>query len=99
MTWTLIDTPSLEELAWGYTPAPPFFASPQSPRPTSEAGEMRRYLVTVFAIFGLLACLQGLASDHPADGQRRLAELNLSERKTECRGCQNLSTLSAEPDL
>lgn len=98
MTWTLIETPSAEELAWGYTPAPHFQAD-APPAPASEASEMRRYFVTIFAIFGLLACLQNLVADHPADGQRRLAEVNLSERKTECRGCQSIIALSAEPDL
>ena len=98
MTWTLIETPSPEELAWGYTPAPHFHAGAPQAQP-SEAGEMRRYFVMIFAIFGLLACLQNLVADHPADGQRRLAEVNLSERKTECRGCQSIIALSADPDL
>ena len=98
MTWTLIDTPSPEELAWGYTPALHVSGDAQQPQ-ASEAGEMRRYLVSLFASFALLACLQNFIADHPADGQRRLAEVNLTERKTECRGCQSIIASNADPDL
>lgn len=98
MTWTLIDTPSPEELAWGYTHASQFSAEP-APTQSGESGEVRRYFVTFFAIFGLLVCFQNLVANQVADGQRRLAEVKLSERKTECQSCQRTITLSTEPGL
>ena len=87
MTWTLIDTPSPEELAWGYTPAPSFFDKPQTENSSSELREIRRYFVTLFCMIGLLVGLQSLVGDNPTHGQRRIAEVNLSERKGECRDC------------
>ena len=83
--WNLIENPAPEELAWGYTPAPRFHDDGFTRHSTTQEREIRRYCVTLFAIFGLFACLQGLIADDPADGQRRLAQVSLTERKSECR--------------
>ena len=99
MTWTLIPMPAPEELVMGYTPAPLTQPAETLLRAPSQERELRRYCVSLFAIFGLLAGLQSAFADHPTEGQRRLAEFNLAERKIECRTCGAPTALMAEADL
>ena len=98
MTWSLIPMPAPEELVMGYTPAPLCEPEPALPRPSSEERELRHYFITLFATFGLLAGLQSALADHPTDGQRRLAEVHLAERKNECRACSAPAALMADAD-
>ena len=99
MTWTLIPMPAPEELVMGYTPAPLAEPVETLPRSPSQERELRRYFITLFAVFGLLAGLQSAFADHPAEGQRRLAKVNLAERKIECRTCSAPMALMAEAKL
>ena len=87
MNWTLITMPAPEELVMGYSPAPPSKSASVPPHSSSEDQELRRYLVSLFVAFGLLAGLQSALADDPPEGQRRIAEVSVSERKSECRGC------------
>ena len=78
MTWTLIDTPSPEELAWGFTPVSRIDAISGSEEPRAEPREIRHFFVTLFVIFALVVGVQGLFEDHLADGliQERYASIN-----------------------
>ena len=89
MTWTLVPMPAPEELALGYTPAPSREAQQTHPQNASEGREMRRYFLSLFVVFGFIVGLQSIFAHDPPEGQRRIAELNLSERKAECRDCKN----------
>jgi len=99
MNWSLIAMPAPEELVMGYAPAPP--SKPALPQPGSSAEdqEERRYLVSLFVAFGLLAGLQGALAGDPPEGQRRIAEVSVSERKSECRGCGDPIAHAAQADF
>ena len=99
MTWHLIPIPAPEELAFGYTPTPHVEASEAEPSHQTEASDLRRYLLTVFVVFGLLVGFQSLFADKPTEGQRRVAEINLSERKAQCQGCEPAAAWPVEPKL
>ncbi|EAQ27676.1 hypothetical protein NAP1_08787 [Erythrobacter sp. NAP1] len=87
MNWSLIPMPAAEELAGGFVPPVAFDEATRKTQDDPELREMRRYLVALFVALGMIACVESAIIDHPADGQRRLAEVNLSERKAECRDC------------
>jgi hypothetical protein len=99
MNWSLISFPAHEELMMGYAPAPQFLAHQATSCGPSEDREMRRFLVTWFVIFGLLAGLQNSIAQNPAEGQRRIAEVNLTERKPECRNCGSPLVQMTDADL
>ncbi len=80
MTWTLIDTPSPEELAWGFTPVSRIEATSGPEEPHAETREIRHFFVTLFIIFALAVGVQNLFEDHRADGpmEERYASINKS---------------------
>lgn len=92
MTWSLITIPAAEELSTGYVGTP-------AERETSDTGEaLRRFIINLFAAFGLIAAIQSVATEIGEAGQRRLAESHIADRKSSCRGCdqQLLFTLNTE---
>lgn len=88
MTWTLITMPAAEELAYGFTPAP---TSEPAPKREGEAPRgqhsLRRFFVTLFVLLGLTTGVQSAFAETEKPGQRRIAEVNVTERKAECRNC------------
>lgn len=87
MNWSLIIMPAPEELTMGYVPAILVGEAQRERRKATKGRETRRFLVSLFAAFGLMAGLGNLLADHAPEGQRRLAEINLPERKQTCRNC------------
>lgn len=88
MIWNLISMPAAEELAGGYTPPLTVRDAPGNSHREAERNDFRRYLVALFIALGLIVGVESALIDHPTDGHRRLAEVNLAERKAECRDCQ-----------
>ena len=93
MTWTLIPMPAAEELAYGYVP------SPQEHRAPGSEFSLRRLLVMLFAFLGLVIGFQHALTAPDDAGHRRIAELNLSERKAQCHGCEPILVHGTEPTL
>ncbi len=99
MTWTLIPTPSPEELALGFTPFPSTNAASEPSDVHCDDREIRRYLVMLFVALGLVSGIHNAFAEEPAHGQRRIAEVNLSERKAECRDCPTLEAVIDDSKL
>ena len=99
MTWNIVPLPAPEELVFGYNPSPLIKNGSDAPRPPDPARRQPLVFVTIFAALAILAGLQNALSDHPALGQRRIAEVNLHERKSECRACADPVGETATPNL
>ena len=97
MNWNIVPLPAPEELVFGYNPSPLIKNSSDTLRPPDPAQRRRLVFVTLFVAFAILAGLQNALSDHPAQGQRRIAEVNLNDRKTECRACADRVGQTATP--
>lgn len=85
MTWHLIVIPAAEELCSEYARVQ---ASDNMSKDRILLGtRLRRFMVMTIAFVGLITGLQLVFADAGEFGQRRVAEVNLSDRRTLCRDC------------